>query len=273
MSSKTTVSRAAAIAIPPFSVHEVGSDDGTRILYDYYPAADERNVVLVVPGFWRNRDYPSMRQLAAYLHRDGHTAAIVDPRGHGDSGGTYGFNTEEHHDVAAVARDLVARHGAERILLLGFSAGAAIAISAAARYGELPWSALLLISAVADIRQVVPRINPLRLHRHIAFSQALKKPRFSWTFRSRKPLAAIDDIGTIHLPIVLIHVKNDWLVDHKHSLRLYEKANEPKELHIIDIEGNYHADRIFNVAADEIYPIIDRFLDKVCGGGGRGSGG
>ena len=43
---------------------------------------------------------------------------------------------------------------------------------------------------------------------------------------------------------------------------VFEHANEPKELHIIDIPGNYHADRIFSVAGEEIEPILRTFLAR-----------
>ncbi|MGH9420096.1 MAG: hypothetical protein ACRD3J_08990, partial [Thermoanaerobaculia bacterium] len=66
----------------------------------------------------------------------------------------------------------------------------------------------------------------------------------------------------VHAPICLIHVKNDWLIGHDHSLALYEAANEPRELHVIDIPGNYHADRIFSVAASEIDPVFVEFLRR-----------
>jgi hypothetical protein len=59
-------------------------------------------------------------------------------------------------------------------------------------------------------------------------------------------------------------VKNDWLIGHKHSTALFEHANEPKELHIIDIPGNYHADRIFSVAGEQIEPIMRTFLTRYC---------
>ena len=62
------------------------------------------------------------------------------------------------------------------------------------------------------------------------------------------------------MPVSFIHVKNDWLIDHSHSLALYEAAHEPKELHVLDIDGNYHADRIFTVASDAIEPIVREFL-------------
>jgi hypothetical protein len=57
-----------------------------------------------------------------------------------------------------------------------------------------------------------------------------------------------------------VHVKNDWLIAHQHSVALFEKAHEPKQLHIIDVEGNYHADRIFSMAAERVSPIVRDFL-------------
>ena len=57
-------------------------------------------------------------------------------------------------------------------------------------------------------------------------------------------------------------MKNDWLIGHSHSTALFDRANEPKELHIIDIPGNYHADRIFSVAGEQIEPIMRDFLAR-----------
>lgn len=244
------------------STFVVRSFDAATIRYDFYDAPS-RSAVLVVPGFWRDRRYSSMQRLAAFLTRHGFKTAICDLRGHGESEGVFGFNLNEHYDVAAVARDLVSR-GVDSITLVGFSYGGAIAISASARH-ELPLSALLLISPVADFSRLSPKINPFTIHRHIAFGQALHRPKFDWRFARSPKLNAIDDIADVHAPLCLVHVKNDWLVDHSHSVALYERANEPKELHIIDIPGNYHADRIFNVAADEVDPIIADFLARTTG--------
>jgi uncharacterized protein len=252
-----------AIHSTPEPVHvQTQSFDGTAIHYDVYDTAS-RSTVVVVPGFWRDRRHLSMVKLAGFLHDNGHRAVIMDPRGHGESEGTYGFNQHEHHDVAAVIRDLTEKNATVgRVAIIGFSYGGAVAISAIARHPELGVSALLLISSVADFAMIAPRINPFTMHRHIAFSQALRRPRFAWNVRRSAKLRALDDIGEVHVPICFIHVKNDWLIDHTHSVALYEAAHEPKELHILDIEGNYHADRIFNVASDSVEPIVRDFLAR-----------
>ena len=238
----------------------IPSFDGTLIHYDLYDTPS-RAVVLVVPGFWRDRKHPAMVRFASLLVSRGYRAAVVDVRGHGDSEGTYGFNHYEHYDVAAVASDILGKVPVEAITLAGFSYGGAIAISTAARH-ELPLASLMLISPVADFQMIVPRINPFTIHRHIAFSQALKRPRFEWRMRRSVKLRALDDIGNVHVPVSFIHVKNDWLVAHRHSVALYENANEPKELHILDVPGNYHADRIFSAASESVEPILASFLER-----------
>jgi pimeloyl-ACP methyl ester carboxylesterase len=245
----------------PRTTQIVRSFDATDIHYDLYDAPS-RGAVLVVPGFWRDRRHPSMVQLAQSVTALGYRTAIVDVRGHGDSGGTYGFNCNEHYDVAAVAHDLLARMPhIESLTLIGLSYGGAIAISTAARH-SLPIASLLLISPVADFAMIAPKINPFTMHRHIAFSQALKRPRFDWRLRRGPKIRAVDDIADVHVPVAFVHVKNDWLIAHQHSIALYEQASEPKELHIIDVEGNYHADRIFSMAAERVAPIVRGFLAR-----------
>jgi pimeloyl-ACP methyl ester carboxylesterase len=253
------------IAVPPptESRHlQTVSFDGTSIHYDIYDAPSP-SAVVVVPGFWRDRRHPSMVRLARFLTGEGHRAVVMDPRGHGDSEGIYGFNRHEQHDVAAVVRDLLQNTSSiGSVTLLGLSYGGAVAISAIARNPDLPVTSLLLISSVADFAMITPRLNPFTMHRHLAFSQLLRRPRFAWNMRKSAKLRAVDDMPAVHVPVCLIHVKNDWLIGHRHSVALYEAANEPKELHLLDIEGNYHADRIFNVASETVEPIVRDFLAR-----------
>ncbi len=258
--ASTMSSKSPLVQVKTPSTSVVPSFDGTLIHYDVYDAPS-RSAILVVPGFWRDRKHPAMVHLAGLLTSNGYRTAIVDPRGHGDSEGTYGFNHYEHYDVAAVANHLLERSSIESVTLVGFSYGGAIAISTAARH-RLPLASLILISPVADFSMIVPRINPFTIHRHIAFSQALKRPRFEWRMRRSVKFQALDDMSGVHAPVSFIHVKNDWLIAHKHSIALYEKANEPKELHILDVAGNYHADRILSVASESVEPILSSFLER-----------
>lgn len=240
------------------------SFDGTPIAFDLYDLPS-RTLVLVVPGFWRFRRHPSMTSFALRLNALGYRVAVLDPRGHGDSGGVYGFNLHEHHDVAAVVKALQATVSFDGIAMAGLSYGASIAISATARHPELPVTSLLLISAVADFGMIMPRIsiNPFTIHRHIAFSQAFHRPRFDLAARRGAKIRPLDDIVNVHVPVDFIHVKNDWLINHAHSEALFAAANEPKELHLIDIPGQFHADHIFRVEEAKLDALVGEWLVRV----------
>jgi pimeloyl-ACP methyl ester carboxylesterase len=256
-----TMSSVTAIrSVPEPATGSVVSFDGTVIHYDVYDAPSQ-SMILIVPGFWRDRRHPSMVRLAHFLHGLGYRTAMMDPRGHGESEGSFGFNLHEHHDVAAVANELLKTSTISTITLVGFSYGGAIAISTTARH-DLPIGSLLLISPVADFSMIVPKINPLTIHRHIAISNAMRRPRIAWSVRRHDKLRAVDDVVNLRMPKCFIHVKNDWLINHRHSVALYEAAKEPKELHVLDIEGNYHSDRIFNAASDAIEPLVREFLAR-----------
>lgn len=238
----------------------VDAPDSTRIAYDAHPGTSH-SVVLVVPGFWRTKRHPAMVELARFLEGLGYRPFVMDPRGHGRSRGVFGFNATEHADVAAVAVDIVARFSARSIVLVGLSAGGAISVTAAARH-DLPLAAMVLISPVGDFTRVTPAQSPFRLRGHIDLKLALTPPRFRWLRGRKSRIRAREEIGKVTTPICLIHVKNDWLVPHENSEMLFAAANEPKELHILDVEGRYHADRIFSMAGETARAVIDTFLRR-----------
>lgn len=240
----------------------VVTDDGVRIAYDFLDApASPNGTILVVPGFWRTRRWPSLQQFSERLQREGFRVAVVDLRGHGDSGGTYTFNREEIRDVEAVARDLMRRGEADTIHLIGFSIGGAISTCVAAR-GGLPLRSLTLISAVADFGWIRPRLMPWKFSRHLAAKQAFHRPRFEWSFPWSRKLRAREAIASVQVPTLIIHTKNDWLIHHRHGEALFAGASCEREIELLDLDDGYHADRIFSAAPGRIEPRIVDFLFK-----------
>jgi pimeloyl-ACP methyl ester carboxylesterase len=236
--------------------------DGTNIWFDDYQV-DAPYVALIVPGFWRDRSHPFLSRLARQVSSLGYRPVVIDIRGHGESSGRYGFNDREPDDVAAVARLIVAERSPAGIVLIGLSVGGGISVAVAHDNPDLPWTGLLLISAVARFRMIRPLLNPLTMHRHLSASQALRTPRFTWRFPFSRKRAAADEIGSLTQPLCLIHMKDDWLISHRHALELYRKATGKKELHLIDRPGRFHADRLFGTVPEQVGPAMESFLRRV----------
>ncbi|MGH9456480.1 MAG: alpha/beta fold hydrolase [Thermoanaerobaculia bacterium] len=237
----------------------ISSLDGTIIYCDIRPA-DPRGT-LIVPGFWRTRRWPTMRILTDRIAATGRAVAALDLRGHGDSGGRFTFGEREWEDVAAVAEELV-RRGWTSIDVIGFSLGGAAAVSAVARRPDLPWRSLLLVSAVADLALVRPRLNPFTAHRHLTFSQAFRAPRIDWRSLRRPRPRAVDDIANVSVPVTVVHVIDDWLVHHSHGEALHAHARDPKRMVLLEIPGRWHADRILTAAAEAIDPLLDELFGR-----------
>ena len=246
---------------PPPVRFSVTAPDAVSIAVDFYQGAGQR-VILIVPGFWRVRDHPVLVDLARKAVQHGFSAAVMDLRGHGDSEGVFTFNRVEFADVQAVGRFLTGASGASRLDLVGFSLGGSIVAAAAARGSDLPLGRLLLISPVADFKRIRPHPNPFTIHRHLALAQALRRPRFEWSFMRSEKLRAVDEIRQVRIPVSILHVKNDWLISHEHAQQLYDSAGGEKELHILDVPGHWHADRALTEAAGGCEPVIERFFLK-----------
>lgn len=249
----------SAIATPQTLVLE--TDDGTRLVADLYQG-DQKSLVLVIPGFWRTRRFPAMVSIASGLAELGPSVCVVDNRGHGDSTGTFGFNTHEADDLAELILRLRSMLDNDlRVCLMGFSAGGAIAISLAAMRPDLA-QGLLLVSPVSEFRRVFPRLNLLEIRHHLSLRAAVRPPRFRWNSANRR--RALDDIGSVSIETCLIHTRNDWLVHHSHALALVDAAKRPIELNLLELDHREHADRIYMVSP-LAWDITSNFIVRTLG--------
>lgn len=238
----------------------IRSFDSTEIWYDFYERSGD-SAVIILPGFWRTRRHESLAMLATSIADQGRSVAVVDLRGHGDSGGRFGFNRNEYLDVEAVVRDLEQHRGKLRLAVIGLSLGGAVATTFAART-SFDVCGLVLISAVANFGKIHPRLNPFELPRHLAFGQAFRWPRFDWGFLRSPKLVAASEIREVTCPTCLIHVVDDWLIHHDHSRELQSAHPGQCDLHLIELPCGYHADRIFTASPGKAEAIIDGFLDR-----------
>jgi fermentation-respiration switch protein FrsA (DUF1100 family) len=190
---------------------------------------------------------------AKFLYGKGFNIFLYDSREHGESEGyycTYGFY--EKHDVSAVISYLQSRKDLKigKIGIFGTSMGGAVAIQAAAIdqrivavISEGSYTALRVV--FVDYQKRIIKL-PWHFLRNIALLQSQKLANFK-----ARLVAPIEDIKRVHVPILIVHGKNDSFIKSDYSKLLYDAANEPKQLLLIDGAGHNNVWEIGGVKYEE----------------------
>jgi pimeloyl-ACP methyl ester carboxylesterase len=210
------------------------TDDGVRIDAHHDPGPVGLGVVVAhgLTGSWRR---PAMRRAATALSRVGGVVSF-DFRGHGRSGGLSTVGDQEVLDLAAAvgwAREL----GYQRVAIVGFSMGAAVALRyAAGCNGEL--AAVVAVSGPSRwyYRDTVAmrRVHWLiekRLGR--LASRVWRRTRIAAT--GWQPVPEPPDLAAARVsptPLLVVHGDADALFPVEHAQALYAAAGEPKHLWI-----------------------------------------
>ncbi len=198
---------------------------------------------------------------ARSLFNKGFNIFLYDSRQHGESEGyycTYGFY--EKHDVAAVISYLQSRKDIKigKIGIFGTSMGGAVAIQAAAVdprivcvISEGSYTALRIV--FVDYQKRIIKL-PWHFLRNVALVQSQKMANFK-----ARLVAPIEDIKRIHVPILIVHGKNDSFIKSHYSKLLYDAANEPKNLLLIN--GAEHAN-VWEVGGESYENTIVSFFER-----------
>jgi len=200
-------------------------------------------------------------EFAQSLYARGFNIFMYDSRQHGESEGyycTYGFY--EKHDVSAVISYLQTRKDIKigKIGVFGTSMGGAVAIQAAAIDSRI--SAVISEGSYTALRIVFvdyqKRIIKLPWHflRNIALVQSQKMANFK-----ARLVAPIEDIKRVHVPILIVHGKNDSFIKSNYSKMLYEAANEPKRLLLID--GAEH-NNVWDIGGEAYENSVASFFEE-----------
>ena len=218
------------------------TSDGLQLNAWFVPApeARRRGTVLVFSGNAGNRAYRSPLALALNAH--GFQVLLVDYRGYGGNPGTP-TETGLFADSRAARAYLATRGDVDmsRVIYFGESLGTAVATELAAAHPPLAIILRSPFTSMADIGQHHYRVLPVRL---------LVRDRF----------AAIDHISRVRVPLLVIAGAQDRIVPVEHSRRLYEAANDPKSLLVIN--GADHNDYEL-LAGDEMLDGMMRFLEPL----------
>jgi len=237
----------------------VKSGDGTRIAITHYETGSE-NLLLIAPGFWRRRTDREIVFVATHFSRAGYDVATIDFRGHGDSSGRYTFGREEWRDFATLAESFPGSHNG--LAAAGFSMGGAIAAETMLRRPDLPFRALVMVSAPADFARLRPRPWKPAAWKMMGVRRAFGPPRVDWrTFPLAKPRAE-DAVESLSVPKLIVTFENDWLVNPSHGDRLFRSAAAPVERVHLDVGKSLHAEAVVRFAPVSFLRVLTDFLNR-----------
>ena len=232
------------------------TSDELKISGWYLPGTQPRGMI-VVHGIWANKQ--AMLPAATMLSQAGYHVLLIDLRGHGFSEGelqSYGYY--EALDVMAGVDYLITRPEIEQVGVIGYSLGGAAAVRATALDERI--GALVVESSFSSLNDAV----------RDSFRQHTGLP--SWPLgplvvkgAERELGLAVEQINSKEAlrsmaarPVLIIHGEEDQLFPVSHGYQLYEAAQEPKELWII--EGLPHDDPIKQ--GHEYREWVLRFLEQ-----------
>jgi pimeloyl-ACP methyl ester carboxylesterase len=227
--------------IPPdVSAEDVSfpSRDGTCLHGLYMAGRAGFPVLLLCHGYFKSLAEPL--ELACQLNRLGYQVFLIDFRACGLSDGrftTLGYR--EALDLLGAVDYLRARLGDLPIGVLGISMGAVAAIMAAAECPHI--KAMVVDSAYADLESAIGKklADFLRLPFLVPVGWVSIRLGEWFSQGNVAAVRAVDYVGRLApRPLLLIYGELDDYLPSDHPQRLFEAANEPKELWLAPGSGH-----------------------------------
>ncbi|MEK6742039.1 MAG: alpha/beta fold hydrolase [Nitrospirota bacterium] len=216
--------------------------------------------VIICHGLGANKS--DFTDLAVFLARRGYLVLTFDFRAHGDSKGSRtSLGYHERKDVMAALHYLSTRPEVDqgRIGIFGFSLGGATAILAAAETGK--FKAIAADSAFTSLRdqarQAITGFYHLPAFPFVGLSVLGYELYFQTRASNIDPESVIGAIAPA--PVLIIAGEGDDMIPAENGRRLFQAANEPKELWIITVGG--HGGTVA-AAGNEYNKRVGDFFDR-----------
>lgn len=208
----TSVPQPAMFAVPEAEIVSVKTDDGLELRGWYVPPSDdEKPVILMYHG---NAGHIGIRAFKMRPYIDaGYGFLMAEYRGYGGNKGTP--NEENLYlDGRSYFKYLTDQQALsnDRIVLYGESLGTGVAVQMATEFKGV--AAVMLeapYTSLPDVGQNYYFLLPVKL---------LMKDKFD----------SLSKIKGIDAPLIILHGEKDMVVPYRFGKRLYEVADEPKQM-------------------------------------------
>ncbi len=241
---------------------EFASRDGICLRGWWIPAQYPRGTIVFSHGY--SGDCTPDLEYAQWLNQVGYNLFYFDHRGHGTSdGGITTFGLCETQDLLG-AIDYLRTRGIERVGIMGFSMGGAIALLTAPLTDAI--QCVVADCTFANLQTLFTHLAPqAHIPRLLApLSAMLLVASMSIQARcnlfANSPEKSISKIAP--RPVLLIQAGADELIPAAETARLYQAANKPKELWVVEGAQHRAADQ---VSRSEYERRITEFFERYLG--------
>jgi uncharacterized protein len=219
----------------------------------FHAAPPRRGTVVFLHGASNNRS--AAGPVVAHLVPHGWDVLAYDLRAHGLSGGdasTYGYWERRDLTRALEALDI------ERAVVVGLSAGGAVALLAAAR-DDRRIAGVVAVGVFSDLASVARERMPWWAgDRGLARGLALAEREGRFRVADVSP---VSEAPRVRVPVLLIHGEEDEWTSPEHSRRVYAALGCEKRL--IIVPGARHTRELTGA----VWPELEEWLDARAGGG------
>ncbi len=228
------------------------TEDGLKLNAWWVPGTSNDGIVMA-PGYTDSMSI--ILKYGPFLNQAGYNLLFFDPRGQSESEGElYAFGAFQKLDIEAGMKHMREVRGMENVALFGHSNGASAALITAADHPYPEVFAVISDSAFANLKlasQSPEYTDP--------FLEALF-PMYTWVAQLRLGFDVFDKTNVLTVieqvsHAIFIHGTADEGITYNNSELLYELAQEPKELwllegveHVqsIDTEPDLYAEKVLN---------------------------
>jgi len=224
--------------------------DGKKLKGWLIYSEKSKGIIICLHGYPANKS--DILSVVEFLYPD-FSLLLFDFRAHGESEGKVCyFGLKEYMDVKSAIDYIKSDKKTKnlKIGIWGYSFGGAVGIISASKYSDI--KCVVSDSSFANFPDMVKNyyknLGPLK-YIFSSFSIFLGKYIFRSDFKLNSPE---NFISNVKCPILIIHSKNDEFVPFSHAQKLYERANQPKEIYVV--EGSH-------TGLDRAY--TDQYREKV----------
>jgi esterase/lipase len=232
-----------------------------------YPKEPAKKLAIVCPGFLDSRDYDHLLSLAGMLAARGYTVARFNPTGTWDSEGDISQYTLTQYlsDTDSVLSYMLQKGNYSEVLLGGHSRGGMMCLLFAAQDNRVSKVVAIMPSSNRTVqgktyeewkangfhisKRDIPGTSGMREYT-VPYSHVEDKAKYD----------VVADVKKIHIPTLYITADKDTIVLPEYVKEIYNNANEPKKL--ILLEGIGHDYRENSHEIERVNAEISGWLDK-----------